>query len=347
MTSGATLFPAATRRPQAVTPTRPPGSVRRSSYVGLRWPGSAPGHPAAPMQVHGSVRDVATDHDGRGLLVGEASLDCTVAPDRTVTDLAADPSLPGLAGLLGQSASRGWRAAARVVAADDTRVGLLLADVPIAVLLSSYAALRQGRIEVATVTPLMQRMRDACAGWADGATPMRSLDAGDGLPLPGMVPVPQSREHQGREDHSGDESDPVAIEQHRPPVAGELRRSRRLDVTPGPSVHVEASFRDSWHDPAAGEGVLHEYVLVADLTADLVVESITADPRVLPYPECTVAAQSPQRLVGRPVGDVRQLAPTVGDPTSCTHLNDLLRTLAAVPSLLAQATTGDGPDLDW
>ncbi|MDX6232729.1 MAG: hypothetical protein QOH68_1725, partial [Nocardioidaceae bacterium] len=82
------------------------------------------------------------------------------------------------------------------------------------------------------------------------------------------------------------------------------------------------------------------------LTADMVVESIVAEPRVLPYTECTLAAPSPQRLVGRRVEEVRGLAPT-GDTTACTHLNDLLRTLAAVPALLAEVRSGDAARAAW
>jgi hypothetical protein len=335
MSADSTLVPAATRRPQSALPVLAAGSVRRASHVRLRWPEVDADPLSAPMQVHGAVRDVTTDRHGTPRLLGDATLDCTIAPDRTLTAVSAEPAAPELSELVGRSASRGWRAAARQVAADETRLGALLADVPIAVLLSSYGALRQGRIELAAVETMAGRMRNACAGWADDATPMRSLEAGDGLPLPGIVPV-----------ESADMADSLATEPRPPLAPGELRRSRLLDVSPSDTgrVRLVASFRDSWHDPAAsaaagstqGEGALHEYVLVADLSADLVVESIVADPRVLPYRECTLAAQSPQRLVGRRVDDVRHLGP-IGDPTACTHLNDLLRTLTAVPVLLREA----------
>jgi hypothetical protein len=343
MSPDSTLVPAATRRPQSALPALAAGSVRRASHVRLRWPEVDADPLAAPMQVHGAVRDVATDRDGTARLLGDATLGCTIAADRTLTAVWADPVSPELSALVGRSASRGWRAAARQVAADETRLGALLADVPIAVLLSSYGALRQGRIELAAVETMAGRMRNACAGWADGATPMRSLEAGGGLPLPGIVPL------DSVEVDAASGMGPLTTEPRPPLAPGELRRTRLLDVGPvawqdAGGVRLVAGFRDSWHDPAAGasagttrgEGVLHEYVLVAELSTDLVVESIAADPRVLPYRECTLAAQSPERLVGHRVDDVRHLGPT-GDPTACTHLNDLLRTLAAVPVLLRES----------
>lgn len=314
------VLPAATRRPQSRTPDRPPGSIRRSSHIGVRASGDS-----ADLFVHAAVRDVQTDGEGHGVVVGEATLDCLVAPDRSVTSIASEPPEPALSKLVGQVAHRGWRAAAREVVDGGSPLLSLLDDVPIALLLSSYGALRQGSMDLLAVQPLMQRMRNLCAGWAEGATPMRTIDAGQPMPLPGVVPAPAD---------SG--ADPLATEPRLPLVPGEVRRTRRLDVTPDPPTSVEASFRDSWCDSSGAEGVLHEYVLVATLTGEGVIETIEAEPRVLPYDECTLAAASPQRLVGLPIAEVAGRVRATAGTHTCTHLDDLLRSLAAVPALLAE-----------
>jgi hypothetical protein len=61
---------------------------------------------------------------------------------------------------------------------------------------------------------------------------------------------------------------------------------------------------------------------------------------VLPWDECPGAAGSAARLVGQPVGALRRI---VGDElrgtSTCTHLNDLLRSLADVPHLVALLPT--------
>jgi len=315
---GPDVLAAATARPQSRTPDRRPGSIRRSSHIGVRASDDT-----SDLVVHGAVRDVLTDDDGNGRVVGVAMLDCVVASDRTVTSIVSDPLEPALSNLVGQVAHKGWRAAARDVVDAESPLLSLLDDVPIALLLSSYGALRQGSLDLLAVQPLMHRMRNLCAGWAEGATPMRTIDAGQPMPLPGVVPAPTEVTN-----------DPLATEPRLPLAPGEVRRTRRLDLTPGPSIKVEASFRDSWCDPAGAEGVLHEYVLVADLSADGVVETIAAEPRVLPYDECTLAAASPQRLVGLPIAEVAERVRATAGTHTCTHLDDLLRSLTVVSGLM-------------
>ena len=318
MTGPADVLPAATRRPQRQTSARVPGSIRRSSHIGVQPSGERP-----DLAVHGAVRDVRTDAGGAGHIVGEASLDCVVAADRSVTSITSDPADGALERLVGRVAHRGWRALAREVVDADSLLLSMLDDVPIALLLSSYGALRQGSLDLLAVQPLMLRMRNMCAGWAEDATPMRTIDAGERMPLPGVVRVP---------DH--DEADLLATESRSRLVPGEVRRVRRLDVVPDPAVRILASFRDTWCDPDGVEVVLHEYVLEATLSEDHVVAAITAEPRVLPYTECSLAAASPERLIGQRIADVAAEVKATAGTTTCTHLDDLLRSLAVVPALL-------------
>jgi hypothetical protein len=319
------VLPAATARPQSQPPARVPGSIRRSSHIGVQTTDHG-----ADLVVHGAVRDVLTDADGTGRPVASATVDCVVAADRSVSSITSDPAETRLPNLVGTVAHRGWRAAAREVVDDDSPLSSLLDDVPIALLLSSYGALRQGTLDLAGVQPLMMRMRNLCAGWAEGATPMRMMDAGLQMPLPGVVPAP-----------ARSDTDALATEVRQPLAIGEVRRTRRLDVVPGATTVVHADFRDSWCAPTGDVGVLHEYVVSASIGADGVMETIEAEPRVLPYDECALAAASPQRLVGRSIVEVAAHVRATAGTHTCTHLDDLLRSLSAVPALLRRART------DW
>jgi hypothetical protein len=290
----------------------------------MTWPDGVSGDPAAVLVLDAAARDVVTAADGTGRVSGEVRLRTTVVPGRRVTAIASEPADVNLDPLVGLTAASGWRAATRQLVPDGlaSPLGLLLDEVPIAVLLSFYAALRAGNLG-GTLSPRSSgHLRDLCAGWADGATPMRSLDAGGPVPLPALVPAPAPQ---------GD--DPLATEPRPALAPGMLRRSRRVDVVPGEVLQVEATFRDSWADPAGGEGVLHEYVVSARVDADGTLLDVEAEPRVLPYPECPAAAASPARLVGRHVASA---AAELTGPSTCTHLNDLLRSLACVPGLAAQ-----------
>jgi hypothetical protein len=322
------VLPAATRRPQQQTPPRRRGSVRRSSHIGVRW-SDATADSSSELLVHGAVQDAVTDADGIGQVADAATVDCGIGPDRTVTFITADPDEPRLRTLVGHGARNGWRAAARGIVGADSLLGTVLDDVPIAVMLSSYGALRQGSLDVTSVRPLMLHMRDLCAGWAHDATPMRRLDAGDEMALPGVVLAPVDQQ-----------TDPLAAEARPPMVAGEVRRARRLDVTPGKRVRIDATFRDTWRDPGGREGILHEYVLTAALDGYGVVASIHAEPRVLPYRECSLAAASSQQLVGRHIEEVADAVRAAAGTSTCTHLDDLLRSLVAVPALVTSFSVG-------
>jgi hypothetical protein len=114
-------------------------------------------------------------------------------------------------------------------------------------------------------------------------------------------------------------------------------------------------FRDTYARPDGQVIVLHEYTITATLEP---IPSATVPPtqvgdrsgpqsrsrsrvlsaqptaRVLPWPECPLAAASAERIVGHPVEDLRRLIKQEFTGIStCTHLNDLLASLAQVDSL--------------
>jgi hypothetical protein len=119
---------------------------------------------------------------------------------------------------------------------------------------------------------------------------------------------------------------------------GAMRRRRLIDVTRTDQLDVRAMFRDTHVDAQGDETVLHEYALTATLDpSSLIFTACDAVPRVLPWVECPVAAASATRLIGHGVAEVRSMVRSELRGTStCTHLNDLLRSLGDVGALAAQ-----------
>ncbi len=140
------------------------------------------------------------------------------------------------------------------------------------------------------------------------------------------------------------DDDTYGWHQLRPMGAHDMRRWRRLDVRPGagPSapVEVEAYFRDSHMGDDGVETVVHEYTVVVQVdTASETVIGSAAEAHTLPWVECIEAVDSGRRLAGRSLAGLR---PGVREQfvgtTTCTHLNDTMRSLEDVRALLRYLT---------
>jgi hypothetical protein len=108
----------------------------------------------------------------------------------------------------------------------------------------------------------------------------------------------------------------------------------------GDAVGLDAMFRDTAvdPDPECTEQVVHEYAVTATLDpVKLTITAIHADPRSLPFPtDCPVAAGSAALLLGLPVSELRTRVREVSrGPVSCTHLNDVFRSLADAGTVVA------------
>lgn len=157
---------------------------------------------------------------------------------------------------------------------------------------------------------------------------LTSVRAGNGVPVTLGPTAPRF----------GDDliADPVGWHTMGDLPIGAMRRRRLVDVTVTEhSWAVAALFRDTHVDPEGNETVLHEYSLTATVDADTEgFASCSAVPRVLPWVECPVAAASADRLVGQQVSGVRDFVrTTMRGRSTCTHLNDLLRSLGDVATL--------------
>ena len=85
--------------------------------------------------------------------------------------------------------------------------------------------------------------------------------------------------------------------------------------------------------------MVHEYTVAGRLDAVArCVTDIVTQPRVLPWVECPAAVGSATRVIGVPLGELRhQVRTELTGVSTCTHLNDTLRSLADLGHLLSLA----------
>lgn len=279
-------------------------------------------------------RDLVTGVDGGVTVVDQAGIELVVnsSIEGRILELNVEPVIPGIESLVGASAYSGFRRAVGELLPDEWSSGSvgfqMLDDVSTAMMLSGRVLRSAGLGLGRPVKPGRPSMTDRCAGWIDGGVAVTAYTE-MGPPLfdtPPSPPVEPRDDPTGWHDHP--ESEPHST-----------RRRRRLDVwRDGDVVRLECFFRDSHFDADGSEGVVHEYTVQA--TVDPVsfeVLSCEADYGPLPFPECPAATGSTGRLVGTSLGGLRRrvLKEMVG-PSTCTHLNDQLRSFEDVPALIAR-----------
>ncbi len=286
------------------------------------------------LGMEGGARDLSTgEAPGFVRVLAEAHVRAGFDTARRLESLETSPAVSWATKLVGARAGGGFRKQLDAVVPPAEAGSLLrqvLDDMPAAALISGYAWMRLARRaghHPASLMPsgALDRMTDLCSGWRAGGTAVRSVEAGEGVPVQDCPPAP---------DDTGD--DPWAWHDTGALDADWMRRRRCIDVvtdTDG-AFSIWAMFRDTVGEGDGAEVVLHEYAVRAR-GAHGVLEEIEAEPRVLPFPECPAAGQAVGALVGL---EVRTFATAVGDTlsgiASCTHLNDLLRALGGVGDLV-------------
>lgn len=305
--------------PQTTTLNRAHGSARRTSHVDMDTP--------APMQVNisGAARDLITDEKGRARVEGEATVRVSTGPGYKLESAQAEPGQKIIEQLVGRVVGPGFRAA--LADAMDGSVTtshpafLLMDELPVAALISGYIGLYLNTLGAGGSGSGLKA--DICAGWISSGTMIQSVKKVGKIPTPMGPPAPEL----------SPADDQLAWHSMPRLQTGAMRRRRLLDVS---GSRVFAMFRDTFIAPDTGvETILHEYSINAeyDFSADRFV-SCEATPHVLPWPECPAAAASAKRVVGKSATELREFVRREFSGTStCTHLNDLLRSLSDVSTL--------------
>lgn len=316
--------------PDRVPIPRQHGSIRRSSHIDMHLGDDQ-------LVLDGRARDLITTATG-GVLAASASVRAEVDAAGAIRSLTIQPYRRSTGALLGRSVRGGFRDAAHESFPDEfaagTALALLLDDLPVAALISGYALLYVGAIPSDAANLSMKS--DICSGWRAGGTMMTSVRAGHGVPVTVGPSAPASADDRS--------ADPLGWHDIAPLPIGSMRRRRLIDVHPAGGVwEVTAMFRDTHVDADGAETILHEYALTATVdAATQMFIACAAVPRVLPWVECPVAAGSADRLTGQSVGQVRSFVRSELRGTStCTHLNDLLRSLGDVGALAARLGESD------
>jgi len=321
--------------PTEATPARRAGSARRTTSIDMtRDTGSLD-----PVYLVGRGRDLLTAPDGSATELGTAGLRATVdMVPRVVQHIETEPPVAGPARLAGAPAMSGFRAAVDKVAPELRRMRdlryTLLDDVPVATLISGHALSASGMLGDAAKSGYLP-LADQCAGFVTGGLLLTSFEAGDPVVVTGPVAP-----------NLDDPNDPLAWhDMPRLPLHG-MRRRRRLDVyrsADNRNVEIEAMFRDTYVRADGAETIIHEYTLAAAVDAEsgVVVQS-QATPRVLPWQECPGAVASAARIVGMTLTQLHfRVRKEMFGTSTCTHLNDLLRSLADAKALIPQLRTLD------
>jgi hypothetical protein len=330
------------------TPLRVPGSVRRTTTIDVIYSGTN-ADPDRPAQVisrgrdastrDGSARD-ASRRDGELDVWDECEVRGTLARDRTLLTIEGGPA--ELRQLVGRRVAGGFRAALAAAVGPLSTSGSVLYqtmdDWPGAALVAGQAAV-DVRSTVDDVDRELQASivaanTDLCSGWAADAQLVATYRKNNVIHLSLGPPSPDLT----RPD------DPQAFNEFTRLLPGDSRRSRRLDLIPHDGyVEFDVHFRDAWVGIDELERVTHEYTVAGNYDpVDEVITSLTSTAHVLPWPECPAAAASAMRVIGLPLDDLRAVVRRdfVGT-TTCTHLNDVVRSLADLP-VLARRLTGSG-----
>jgi Protein of unknown function (DUF2889) len=307
--------------PVTATPRRVAGSVRRSTNIDQ--------HRGDRFEILAAGRDLRTATDGTTTVLDEVRLHAVLDVAGTITAIESDPPEPALAKLIGTNNQRGFRAAADEAVPQHgeaaTVLHQLLDDVPMAALINGYGWTRELGDDFDLPTESADRLRDRCAGWVNDGVMLGAMDE------TGIFPIPLGPDAPDLDDTD----DPLAWHEMEPMVPKSVRRRRRLDVIDGDPLAVDVHFRDSHLAADAAEDILHEYTLQATVDPKtLVVLGCEAQARTLPWPECPNALASAGRIAGEPIASLRtKVHADFRGTTTCTHLNDVLRSLAGISAL--------------
>ena len=330
------VFPLA-RNPAGPAPVRRPGSVRRTSTIDTSWPEGMTGS----MLMRGHARDVWTPLEGGDpRVLAEDRFTITASPAREILSIETWPNRPAaqqLVGVRGGGQSR--KALAEIMATDreaGTPLYLILDDYAGASLVagwvwSLWVADWRAQMEKAgpqSGAPRRGSMEGVCTGFAPGSSAL-NRDNGSDIGVPSRTPVLSLI----------NPDDPLGWHGLAIQDGVGMRRARRIDVwRDGEDLAIDVGFQDSGTSPdGPGRIAIHEYQVTARATGEpLTLTELNTRAHILPFPECPGAVANARRMLGAPLLDMRaRVLETLPGTLGCTHLNDVLRSMAETPQLAA------------
>ena len=323
--------------PTAGTPRRRAGSIRRTSTIDSTRPAGFTG----PVHQLGRARDLFTDDDGAGTALGNAEMH--VVTDYTrgslVRELSITPDVDAIGALDRGARGGGFRKVLDLEthAERGSLPYLLLDDIPGATLVSGFAmtvAADRGDAELEEFRTRMAegprlQVADICAGWQTGGTLLGNLENG----RPPVLLGPDARRRCS--------TTTIPMLAHDPGAAGRLDPARpahrRVVRRRGARRRVLPRQRDGARRGRDGDPRVHRRR--DDRPRDDDRPRLQRGARVLPWRECPQAIGSAGRIVGVRVGDLRpEVRTQLVGPSTCTHLNDVLRGLEDVEWLSGALT---------
>lgn len=327
------IFPLA-RNPIGPAPQRRPGSIRRTSTIDTSWPEGY----GQPMVMAGHARDVWTPADGGApVTLAEDRYTILASPRREILSLAVSPDRPEAQRLVGIRAGGESRAALTQIMANERIKGsplyLILDDFAGASLVAGWVWSRwvddwgamAEKVGMTKTAGKGGNMEGVCSGFAPGSSAL--LRAGPSKDQSSAV-VPSLI----------NSSDPDGWHIFGVQDGVGMRRARRIDVwQDGDGLMIDVGFQDSGTSPDGGDRIaIHEYQVTARAAGGLLAD-LKVDARILPFRECPGAVAHAQRMLGTPLAELRaKVLETLPGTLGCTHLNDVLRSMAEVPQLSAQ-----------
>ena len=324
-------FPFA-RQSAGPAPLRRPGSIRRTTSIDSDWPDGF----GQPWVMSGRARDLLTPVIGDPVELASGEFRIRTSPVREVMEIAIAPDHARAQEMVGVRAGGASRQALAGTVGDlrGSPLFQVLDDFAGACLVAGWIwsrwtddwHARMASQKLKSTAGNKGRMVGICTGFTEGGSSLTD---------------------EGRVDHSDQSAtevgplvnpdDPIGWhdlpEQAGRPLA---RRARRIDVWRDEGVlKVDAGFQDSGPKPQGTRTAIHEYRVYAEVNeADGTLLALQALPLILPFRECPGASMKASRMVGQNVGEFRQaVLDTLVGTVGCTHLNDVLRALADVPTL--------------
>lgn len=326
--------------PGGPVPVRAPRSIRRTTTIDMHWPDGR----EAATHIEARGRDLLTADNGSA-----SELHCSWVKGSAyitrqliaVADDTDDPRLAELAGVRAGGELRARLSELYSAAERDSLTYLLLDDLAGATLVSSwgwfawdgYSRDLADRIHQAGIGGKQGNMAGVCIGFAHGSNSIDDL----GRPHIG-------EQHSAAVEPLDHPADPFGWHA-RPQLPGPCsRRARWIDVShDDDAVVVSSGFQDSALRPDGSRLAIHEYRVRARIDRVTgAIRKLEAVPHVLPHSRCPQAVPNLSRLAGCTVGELRGQVPgLLARELGCTHLNDVLRALSAVPMLAALLPEGD------